>query len=801
MAEQVILEFVGDPTGLKPLADAMTALGQLTDDQAASLKKATAEFNTRKQAILAAEKASQDSIKASTNALSKEAQQIDKLSAGLTNISKAISGGNLKAVTEEFKKLGSGITGAVVKTTGLKAQLALLKKELQGLDEGGARFKQLSVEAAKLEDKIGDVNQQIRVLASDTFAIDAVVDGVRGITSAFSLAQGAAALLGQEDENLQKALVKINALMLVSTSLQEVSNQLTGQGAAKTAILSAATRVQTFVMGTATEATLVWTRVWNAALVATGIGAFVVGLGVLIAYWDDLKIAIFGATDALEKYNKEAELNDKVTEAIDKDTERAIRALKLKGATEEEILKRKQYGNELAIQLINDEIAANSKLTEADFKNVGDFQKAMERRTALIGMLEDRQLQNQEFQSEFYKKQIADHKAELEEEAQDTEEANALALAARQKHLADLKQAQADNKAALALGFADQLAAIELAMLTADNVDKLALLDAYYDIKRQAALADTEMTANQLKLQTATLNKELETRKAAVLKDLEFKMAVGELDEEDYKKHEADKTAATKKEQMYRQAVIEATQIVVNALFQIAAQQRQAEFAAREKALNDAMEQELSNTELTDMQIANIKDKYRRKEAQLKQEQFKKDRDAALAKAAIDTALAVIKALGSALPPANFIAAALAGIAGAAQIAVIAAQPVPQFAEGTEYVHGAGTGTSDSIHAKLSKGERVVPAAINEKLAGIPNDMLPALAAYANLIPNIGADILNQYERNSTSTIDYGEMAKRLGAEIAKNQQTHINIDRTGINVLLTRGNTRLNYLNNRYKN
>lgn len=38
---------------------------------------------------------------------------------------------------------------------------------------------------------------------------------------------------------------------------------------------------------------------------------------------------------------------------------------------------------------------------------------------------------------------------------------------------------------------------------------------------------------------------------------------------------------------------------------------------------------------------------------------------------------------------------------------------VPQFREGAPYVEGPGTGTSDSIPALLSRGERVIPAALN----------------------------------------------------------------------------------------
>lgn len=50
---------------------------------------------------------------------------------------------------------------------------------------------------------------------------------------------------------------------------------------------------------------------------------------------------------------------------------------------------------------------------------------------------------------------------------------------------------------------------------------------------------------------------------------------------------------------------------------------------------------------------------------------------------------------------------------------------VQNFATGSEYVNGAGTETSDSIQANLSKGERVVPANINRQLMGIKNRDLP----------------------------------------------------------------------------
>jgi hypothetical protein len=69
---------------------------------------------------------------------------------------------------------------------------------------------------------------------------------------------------------------------------------------------------------------------------------------------------------------------------------------------------------------------------------------------------------------------------------------------------------------------------------------------------------------------------------------------------------------------------------------------------------------------------------------------------------------------------------------------------LPAFAKGTEVLNGKGTGTSDSILARLSKGERVTDAATNKKVNSVargvfPNKLLPdAVRAYMST-PEIGA--------------------------------------------------------------
>ena len=82
---------------------------------------------------------------------------------------------------------------------------------------------------------------------------------------------------------------------------------------------------------------------------------------------------------------------------------------------------------------------------------------------------------------------------------------------------------------------------------------------------------------------------------------------------------------------------------------------------------------------------------------------------AAIAQATINTYQAASKALAQFGVPLGIPFAALAVAAGLKQVNAITSTPAPSFARGGE-VRGIGTGTSDSINARLSKGETVINA-------------------------------------------------------------------------------------------
>jgi hypothetical protein len=196
------------------------------------------------------------------------------------------------AVTKEIV-LEVGIKDSTAQgTTSAKQRLRELQKTLIDMSlagqDGTKAFKQMEQEAGKLKDQIGDTSQRIKTLASDTVRIDTVVSAVQGITAGFQIAQGAAALFGSENEDLQKSLLKVQGAMALATGVQQVANLLNKDSILITQGQAAAQALYATAVGVSTGAM----KAFRIALLATGIGAAIAAVGLLIAKWDDLTAAV-----------------------------------------------------------------------------------------------------------------------------------------------------------------------------------------------------------------------------------------------------------------------------------------------------------------------------------------------------------------------------------------------------------------------------------------------------------------------------------------------------------------------------
>ena len=213
-------------------------------------------------------------------------------------------------------------------TQSAKARLRDLQKQMLDLETAGQKntdqFRRMAAEAGSLKDAIGDTSAQVKALASDTRTLDTFTSAIQGIAGGFAVAQGAAALFGEESEDVQKAMMKVQAALALVNGATAVANALNKDSALMVNLNAAAQRAYALAVGTSTGAM----KAFRLALVATGIGAAVVAIGLLIANFDKLTAAVKGFLGIKVKENLDGQIQS---------MERAAEIAKERGATEAEV--------------------------------------------------------------------------------------------------------------------------------------------------------------------------------------------------------------------------------------------------------------------------------------------------------------------------------------------------------------------------------------------------------------------------------------------------------------------------------
>ena len=209
---------------------------------------------------------------------------------------------------------------------------------------------------------------------------------------------------------------------------------------------------------------------------------------------------------------------------------------------------------------------------------------------------------------------------------------------------------------------------------------------------------------------------------------------------------------------------------------------------ATKNAEIDAINQSTASEEDKAKKIQEIEREAAMARYDIELKQFQANKATSIIQTIINTAQAVMAQL-LAPPPAGFIFAGLAAATGAAQLALIASQPAPPrpaFATGVIGLDGAGTATSDSIDARLSRGESVMTAKATERFAPVlaqmemavgnrPNFQLGSRKFATGYIPTTDggySDRAMSNEVNNAST-----MAKMVSDSIAKMPQPKLVYD------------------------
>ncbi len=766
--ENVIIKFVADTSGLEPAIKQLELLGKISKDDAAAF----AQVNNEQKEFI-------QNLNKSTTEMGKLSSEVDGL---MAEIQAGVMEGfadHLAEVTSESKKAGKGFKS-------MKAELKELKAQIASGSLGEKELREATKRASQLTDEIGDVNDKVKALASDTKRIDAVVTAFSGIAAAASVAAGATALFGTENKQMAEAAQKAQAAMALLVGIQEIATIVTTENALKTFVLDGAQKA------VAVSAKIMGGNIAAGAALATG------GLTLLLAGIAYLVTEIMFAEDETEKLEKKFATLGANNEIIDKNN--TIRAELIKDARERELALLKQSYKEQKSDLMKSQ--ADGALIE---ENTILLFKKFKQDEADI--------------NDKYNKQKADaDKAAREKAAQDKKIAD-------NKALQDLKAANDKSLQDRLRQIREEMAANQLAIESSTSItEQAAYFEKLTQLKKEQFFLTQDFTDNELILKYDQFDKEYT---AFVRMLVDKKYAQDEYYDADLeawaaaaqKKYDDEKAAAAKtaaedkirREQAikeYTKLALSSAQTLSDTIFTINQQNRDAETASILESLSMRKDAELANKNLTDAQRLQIEERYAQQEAQIKQRAWEAQKQAATMQAIINGALTIGNILatvpGGPLNPATIASLAAAAIATGAQIAIIQNAQPPKFADGG--MVGGQLHSSGGTLIEAERGEYV----INRQST---SDYLPSLKVlnsgeveptFANNIltalANGTFDLAAQFQTKQSASSD-GINYDKLDRIMAKHKSNlNVNIDEQGLTTFLLKENSRVEFRNKKMR-
>lgn len=296
------------------------------------------------------------------------ARQIQELD-GFMKISYNTSG----TLNTRLKELNAGFVGLAASGNVSEEFLNQLKKDL-----------------GDVNDKVGDIKESLKLAASDTRLLDIFIDGAQAIAGGFALAQGTAALFGQENEEVQKTLVKLTAVMNILNGLQAIQSTLKKQDNILTVTQIGLQKAYALVVGNSTGA-IKFFRIALASLATVGIAAVVVGIIEAVKYFDLLGSSV----DITERRIKSLQLTfqgfDNVLKAqlerLKTNTDLELANAKKRGATEKELQAIKEKGSEREKNAIEEIVKSRINEYNNNKLRIGDEIKSIDQLVTKLNSL------------------------------------------------------------------------------------------------------------------------------------------------------------------------------------------------------------------------------------------------------------------------------------------------------------------------------------------------------------------------------------------------------------------------------
>jgi hypothetical protein len=380
------------------------------------------------------------------------------------------------------------------------------------------------------------------------------------------------------------------------------------------------------------------------------------------------------------------------------------------------------------------------------------------------------------------------------------------------------KQIKAEYQARLKLLELEKQQQVLMAQIRGDKLGEVGAEKVYqeavYNLKKEYSAKNIGIIEQEVKVAELQRDKAAKDYEDAAKKELlvtkQVKLTVEEEDKKAYdkrlaamKKWQADyeaglaaEVAAKKKAEEQKEAIqqkaFELTQIITNGAFDL----YQARLSNELTLLNKKYNEEIKLADGNQQKIDELTQQKEIKERELKMKQFRADQAAAASRVMFQLAQEVMK-YGVSNPP----LAAFAGFIAAAQLGLIAAQPVPEFAEGTKGKPFKG--------GKAMVGERGVEKVITESgkvYFTPPTATLVDLPKGSHVIPNHALSKQEIYwgsmqsgRQTSSGSPVVGEI-RELGSILKGLPITQLNMDERGFEKFIRTPRRTTKILNNRFR-
>jgi hypothetical protein len=298
----------------------------------------------------------------------------------------------------------------------LRLQLREATEELQLARQRFGEFSDEAVEASKkvagIRDSINAANESAQLFDPGA-RFQALTTAASTAAGGIAAAQGALALFGGESEEVEKALLRVQGALALSQGLSQLKDLGKVGEQLKITFRGVTAGMSNF----------------RKALIATGVGALVTALGLLIANFDTVKKVLFNLFPSLSKFTdfiggmitavtdfvgitnkaeRELEQLSKANARANEDIEARIKLLTAQGGKETEIYNLRKQQTEDELNFLRQSLKTKGELTDEELKRFRELKN-----TQIVEEAAFRK-QQEEAEKKAAEKSAADFKANAE---------------------------------------------------------------------------------------------------------------------------------------------------------------------------------------------------------------------------------------------------------------------------------------------------------------------------------------------------------------------------------------------------